>query len=334
MSNENCCQKQMPMVSVLMSVYNEPEEWMREAIDSILGQTFTDFEFIIVNDNPERKLNREVLSDYAKQDKRIVILENEENIGLTKSLNKGLKVAKGKYIARMDADDISLPERLKKQVDFMENHEKVIVCGSEVRYFGCRNHIQNDWIYENDYNIKAQLLFGSCFIHPTVIIRKSILITYHIQYDENYKQAQDYRLWEMLVNYGEFYNIKIPLLRYRLSNQQITARLGINQSEYARIIRQRIVEKWLKDNEIDVTISDAIDFNTLKSIRRNLQNAGIKANDAYYNVFIRMLYSSLESNRIKVLWYALFNGDLFYMSYRNVLRFVLYVCRLRPVFIW
>lgn len=317
-----------------MSVYNEPEEWLRESIDSILNQTFSDFEFIIINDNPERELNCKVLNDYQKQDERIVVVENEYNVGLTKSLNKGLEIAKGKYIARMDADDISLPERLKKQVDFMENHEKVIVCGSEVKYFGYKNHIQNDWIYEHDYDIKAQLLFGSCFIHPTVIIRKSILTTYHIQYDENYKQAQDYRLWELLVDYGEFHNIKIPLLCYRLSNQQITARLGVNQSEYAGIIRQRIVEKWLKEKEIDVTISDAIDFNTLKSIRRNLQNAGIKANDAYCNVFIRMLYSSLEYGRIKVLWYALFNGDLFYMSYRNVLRFVLYVCRLRPRFIW
>ena len=128
----------MVCVSVLMSVYNEPEEWMRVAIDSILGQTFTDFEFIIINDNPKRKLNREILSDYAKQDKRIVILENEENIGLTKSLNKGLKVAKGKYIARMDADDISLSDRLEKQVNFMEEHPEVGVCGANILCFGDR----------------------------------------------------------------------------------------------------------------------------------------------------------------------------------------------------
>ena len=93
-------------LSVVMSIYKEPVEWMRQSIDSILNQTFTDFEFVIVNDNPIRSENRDILDEYSKKDFRIIVLSNDENIGLTKSLNKGLRISKGKYIARMDADDI------------------------------------------------------------------------------------------------------------------------------------------------------------------------------------------------------------------------------------
>ena len=101
-----------------MSIYSEEEEWIRESIDSILNQTFSDFEFIIINDNPNRDKNNSLLTEYTRIDNRIIIITNEENIGLTKSLNKGLEIARGKYIARMDADDISLPTRFEKQVDF------------------------------------------------------------------------------------------------------------------------------------------------------------------------------------------------------------------------
>ena len=101
-------------VSVLMSVYSEPKEWLISSINSILNQSFSDFEFIIINDNPTRSINSIVLNYFAITDSRVKIFENKSNIGLTKSLNKGLKLTEGKYIARMDADDISLPDRFFK----------------------------------------------------------------------------------------------------------------------------------------------------------------------------------------------------------------------------
>lgn len=104
-----------PLVSVVMAIYNEPVEWMRQAIDSILYQSFKDFEFIIINDNPIRVENKEILDEYSAKDSRVIVVLNEENIGLTKSLNKGLAIASGEYIARMDADDIAMPERLRMQ---------------------------------------------------------------------------------------------------------------------------------------------------------------------------------------------------------------------------
>ena len=96
----------MCKISVIMSIYSEKEEWIKESIDSILSQTFRDFEFIIINDNPKRKQNENLLLEYSQKDNRIIVITNKENIGLTKSLNKGLSIAKGKYIARMDADII------------------------------------------------------------------------------------------------------------------------------------------------------------------------------------------------------------------------------------
>ena len=109
----------MPKLSVVMSVYNEPTEWITQSIDSILNQTFRDFEFIIINDNPEREENESLLNSYSQKDKRIVVIKNEQNLGLTKSLNIGINEAKGDYIVRMDADDYSFPERFEKQVQFM-----------------------------------------------------------------------------------------------------------------------------------------------------------------------------------------------------------------------
>ena len=210
-------------VSVIMGIYNEPLEWIKQSIDSILNQTFVDFEFIIVNDNPLRNDNYILLNKYQQIDKRIVVVENESNIGLTESLNKALLLAKGKYIARMDADDISLPNRLMLQYQYMEEHLSVVVCGTNFKCIGKNNLLTiPNWLKYDDMNIKAQLLFNSCFLHPTVFIRKSILDTYQIFYDPSYKQSQDYRMWEILSNYGEFANLRQKLLKYRLSDIQIT----------------------------------------------------------------------------------------------------------------
>ena len=131
-------------VSVVMSVFSEPRNWLKKAINSILDQTFSDFEFIIINDNPIRKENYLFLKEIQQKDSRIIIIENKENIGLTKSLNKGLSVARGTYIARMDADDISFPTRLEKQYLFMEANSGVIACGAWARTIGKEKNINLD----------------------------------------------------------------------------------------------------------------------------------------------------------------------------------------------
>lgn len=122
-------------VSVVMSIYNEQESWLKMSIDSILHQTYSNFEFIIVNDNPQRTLNRNLIEHYQKLDERIVYIENHVNIGLTKSLNLAIAVAKGDYIARMDADDYSFPTRLEKQITFLSKNCDIIAVGTWVNFF-------------------------------------------------------------------------------------------------------------------------------------------------------------------------------------------------------
>lgn len=118
-----------------MSVYNEPVDWMRQAIESILNQTYKDFEFIIVNDNPEREENQLVLNEYRDKDSRISVLCNDQNIGLTKSLNKGLENANCEFVARMDADDIAFPDRLKLQLQYLLNNPNIAVLGTNAIAF-------------------------------------------------------------------------------------------------------------------------------------------------------------------------------------------------------
>ena len=120
-----------PEISVIMSVYNEPKEYLIRSIESILNQTFKDFEFIVILDNPKNEIARNIAKEYSLKDERIVFIKNEENIGLTKSLNKGISISKGKFIARMDADDISHPKRFEEQISFLNKNNEYGLCGTK-----------------------------------------------------------------------------------------------------------------------------------------------------------------------------------------------------------
>lgn len=213
----------MPRISVIMSVYKEPIEWMKQAIDSILAQTFNDFEFIIVNDCPGRDENKQVLTEYEQNDSRIVIINNIENIGLTKSLNKALCIARGDLIARMDADDISLPKRFETQLEYLDNHPEVCGVGSwTISINENGEQIGNVGKYESDSRwVRAQFLQNSQVAHPAAMFRKKVK-DYVVRYDESVKYAQDYSLWVSILPYGEITNIPVVLFRYRVNGQQIT----------------------------------------------------------------------------------------------------------------
>lgn len=314
----------MCTISVIMSIYSEKVEWIRESIDSILNQTFSDFEFIIINDNPKREENKKILSGYAQKDNRIVILTNEENIGLTKSLNKGLDIAKGIYVARMDADDISLPTRFQKQVDFLENNSEYIVCGTNISYFGEKKKFTySDWIkYKND-EIKASLMFNSCFAHPTVMIRKSVLDQNNIRYDEVYKQAQDYRLWEILSDYGKYFNLEEKLLKYRISKNQVSNKNNERQVNLGNQVRRRVIIKWLK------SINIKCDQNTLENyLKINKRNFIVKrANEFkvpyyYINTFLKFLYFSKQKSKLNTFFSYYFYGDFSRFDFKTNLRFI------------
>jgi glycosyltransferase involved in cell wall biosynthesis len=158
-----------PKISVLMSVYNG-EKYLKEAVDSILNQTFSDFEFIVINDHSTDSTS-EILFSY--KDSRLKIIENDENIGITKSLNKGLRLVSGKYTARMDADDISFNNRLEKQLQYLEDNPDVGVLGtmaiSNGKYLKYKINLPS-----KDYLIKWQLFFSNPIIHPECYVSYKI----------------------------------------------------------------------------------------------------------------------------------------------------------------
>ena len=199
-----------------MAVYNG-EKFLEEAIGSILKQTFSNFEFIIIDDGSE-DTSLKIIKNF--KDKRISILENNKNIGLSASLNKGTKLSKGKYIARMDADDISLPERLEKQYNFMERNPNIGIVGTGYHLINESGERMGTYIYpDNPVTIHWKLLTGPIFPHPTVMLRKKVLIENNLFYNEEYFVTQDYELWCRMIQFSEGSNLPQALIQYRHHDQ-------------------------------------------------------------------------------------------------------------------
>ena len=207
-----------PKVSVLTPIYNTNPQHLRECIESILNQTFTDFEFLILNDSPDNKEIEKIVMEYAKKDKRIKYSKNDKNIGITPSRNKLLKMAQGEYIAIFDHDDVSVPERLKLQVEYLDAHPYVGVVSGWLECFGINNNVWK--IPEYDIQIKIALTNRCCVWHTATMIRKSVLVDNNIEYEEFYTPAEDYRLWTRLAQVTHFYNIQKILVKYRTFLQQ------------------------------------------------------------------------------------------------------------------
>lgn len=198
-----------------MSVYNG-EKYLKEAIDSILRQTYRDFEFLIIND-ASRDSSRDIILGY--DDPRIKLVDNKVNLGLTASLNKGLQLAKGKYIARMDADDISLQERFSNQIKYMDENSETGLCGTWFITFGLKNMMVKT-ISDPDL-LASTLLIKNQVGHPTAMIRKSVLEKYNLSYDESLQTSQDYNLWLKISRVSRVTNLAKPLLMYRVHPRQI-----------------------------------------------------------------------------------------------------------------
>lgn len=230
-----------PKVSVLTPIYNTNPQYLREMIESILNQTFKDFEFLILNDSPDNKEIENIVKEYAKKDKRVKYYKNEKNLGITPSRNKLLKMAKGEYIAVFDHDDISLPERLEKQVKFLDENKHIGVVSSWVQIFGDSNNLSKS--PERDFKIRACLTETSCVAHTAAMIRKSILIDNNIEYEESYTPCEDYKLWARLMEVTCFYNIQEALVKYRCFKQNTSNRLKTNMSDVGKMIQWQIISK-------------------------------------------------------------------------------------------
>ncbi len=226
-----------PKVTVVMSVYNG-EEYLKDAIESMLNQTYTDFEFVVVND-ASTDSSRDIILSYS--DFRIRLIDNEVNVGLTASLNIGFALAKGEYVARMDSDDVSLPERLETQVKYMEQHPEVGVCGCWVKTIGMKHEV---WEYPVTHDeIVSRLIFYNCMAHSAVLIRLSVLEKYKLCYNEDFYYAQDYELWIRIFEFSKLANIPEILLYYRLSNTQIGKKHSSRQQFFADKARKLFLSR-------------------------------------------------------------------------------------------
>ena len=216
-----------------MPVFNG-EAYLGDAIESILNQSFRDFEFIIINDGSTDGTSR-ILNHFQQQDNRIRCYD-QSNQGLGNTLNAGLKLARGKYIARMDADDASHPERLAKQVAFMEMHPEIGVCGTWVKTIGKPSG--EIWRYPtDDATIRCRLLFESSLAHPSVIMRHVLFTRTGLDYRLEYSPAEDYDLWVRASTHCLFANLSEVLLSYRLHESQITQRSRAVKEDNADRVR-------------------------------------------------------------------------------------------------
>lgn len=230
-----------PKISVVMPVYNGAK-YLKYSIESILNQTFEEFEFIIINDGSSDS-SKDIVSSY--NDKRIIYIENSKNIGIIQSLNKGLDFASGDYIARMDSDDISTKDRFKIQYNIIEKNHNIGLCGSFIRHFGDVFFPRKIKLPVNNDKIRAGFLFGNQLAHPTVMIRNSLLKEHNLFYDENHKTIEDYGLWVRLLPFTEIVNIPKPLLKYRISNSSITS--SIANEEQKKIERMQNISNVFRE---------------------------------------------------------------------------------------
>lgn len=234
---------QVPLVSVVMCNYNTKEEQLRSAIQSILSQTFGNFEFIIIDDASTEN-DVEIINSYA--DPRIKLLRNDINHHVSYTANRGLELAQGKYIARMDSDDICLPTRLEEQVGYMQKHPDVDVLYAQAKLIGNREGIFAPGFKQSDL-VKVNLFFGCPIVNPTVMLRASFVEKHHLRYDTgtDFKAAEDYELWSRCISSATIHEYPKVLIHYRVHPTQISTLTRDKQIESANRVRRRMLD-WIK----------------------------------------------------------------------------------------
>ncbi|MFL5763723.1 MAG: glycosyltransferase family 2 protein [Bacteroidia bacterium] len=223
-----------PLATVLMPVHNV-EKYLHEAIDSILGQTFRDYIFLIINDGSTDN-SEEIVLSYA--DPRIRYVRNEKNIGLVATLNRGLELIDTRYIIRMDSDDISVPERFEILVNYMELHQHVGVFSSALERFGSESAIWTSPLSNDE--IKAHLLFGSSIGHAPSIIRTSVLKENQLYFRDVHPHMEDYDLWFRMKDLTDFANTSEVLYKYRVADHNVTV---VNRESV--IDRKKKIFSWI-----------------------------------------------------------------------------------------
>ena len=252
MNSAESFMEKKPTITVLLSVYNA-ENYVGIAIESILKQSFTDFELIAVDDCSTDK-SWDIVQQYMKLDSRVIAKRNEVNLGGCKTLNVGLKLAKGKYIARLDNDDWSYPNRLEKQFDFLEAHPDVGIVGGVMEIMNQHGEVTGKRKYNiSDQEIRNKIFRYSPFSHPLVMIRKSILDKVG-SYDPAYAPADDYELYFRIGNESQFANLPDVIMRYRVIPSSIT----FMQTKKMELATINVRNQYSKNPNYNFTLVDKI----------------------------------------------------------------------------
>ena len=227
----------IPIVSLLMPVYNTAP-YLREAMDSIISQSFKDYELIVLDDcTPDNA--EEILDAYT--DPRIVRYRGKKNVGLSNVLNVGIEMARGKYIARMDSDDLSMPDRLKVQVDYLESHPEVDLVSVGMRLFGAKEDV---WVREQDpEKVKISALFHSPVLHASSMWRKDRFEEKALRFCQEMVPAEDYDLWtRALVKGLTLVNLPVVLYQYRIHSNQATTQTDKTTAKCREVQQQYLRE--------------------------------------------------------------------------------------------
>lgn len=288
-------------VTILLPAYNAAL-YLRDSLDSIMRQAFKDFDVLLIDDGSMDDTSK-IAIEYSNIDRRIKYYKNEKNIGLIKTLNKGLSLAKGEYIVRMDADDIMFDDRLYKQVKYMDSNPEYFVCGGQMEYIGGLTGMAP--ILPQKYEDLLYLSLINCpLYHPTTIIRNSAIKQFGLKYNDSYKHAEDYKFWSDIIfsHPNSIANIKDVVLFYRISNNQITAKYSDEQDLISKIVRRENVQHVLVP--YGIKLPEVVNCEIIEKVSSLIRKEHIDAAEIL-TLVLCMLYMSMENSYVRIKHFIL-----------------------------
>lgn len=301
MNKELLMNVDIPKVSVVMPVY-KGDKYLSEAVDSILNQTFSDFEFIIICDDPTDE-TRYILDKYRQNDSRIQLYYQKRQ-GLVSSRNKGISLSKGEYVVKMDADDISLPDRLKEQVEFMDNHPDIGISGTWIKVFGDVPQYVLKLPCDHE-SIKSSLLFFCSIAQPSIIIRRDAFLKSGLCYDKDESHAEDYGLWVRAADVLKLANIPQAHVYYRMHTSTTNSKV---QKEVSGKIRLSQIRKLgIVPTKVEFETHEALSYHSFEAdkdfmLRAKLWLEKLQDANSRMNIYSETSFLNVLAN----YWYDVF----------------------------
>lgn len=303
----------MPKVTVVMPVYNTKKEYFKEAIDSILGQSFEDFELLII-DNGSEDYIKDIVKGY--KEKKIKYFKIEKNKGPAVARNKGIDLSHGEYIAFIDSDDISLPQRLEKQVNFLDDNFDVGCLGTDVEVIGDDSDKMRFNPLREHFEIECYLVFLGCaFCQSSVMVRKSVLDRYNIRYRTEWSPAEDYGLYTDLIGRTKFKILDDILVKYRNHHNNTSHLYSNEQKEKGRIVQtfainkccemlvsnKNLLSRFILEENLKVTELDEL-AEIINNLMKYLSKRGYSENDVMYALKRKFKYVYYHTHSFRVQW--------------------------------